>query len=217
MKDYYLLLGITRNADADEIKEAYRRSAKKFHPDGVGKAKSAEKFREIAEAYQTLGNLGRRRSYDRELIDSAIEIPVQSGSEQSSAVQDRQCRESARHPFAERQPNRTFEQTGTGENPGGTGLPYLIRLSMAEAERGGSFPCRLLVHQACPRCRSLWPWMVFCPVCEGTGVWRREKELVIQVPPGIVDGTRVSLTLDHVGLRGSRLEVSIQVVTEGVR
>jgi curved DNA-binding protein len=64
-KDYYATLGVERAAGADDIKKAYRRLAQKHHPD-VNKEKGAEeKFKEIAEAYQTLKDPKAREAYDR--------------------------------------------------------------------------------------------------------------------------------------------------------
>lgn len=63
-KDYYKTLGVERGASADEIKKAYRRLARKYHPD-VSKEKDAEeRFKELAEAYETLGNAEKRAAYD---------------------------------------------------------------------------------------------------------------------------------------------------------
>jgi len=62
MKDYYQILGVTRDASAEEIKKAYRELAHKYHPDKGGDEK---KFKEIAEAYQVLGNKEKRTQYDR--------------------------------------------------------------------------------------------------------------------------------------------------------
>ena len=63
-KDYYAILNISLNADADEIKQAYREKARDYHPDsGHG---DAERFREIQEAYEVLRDEGLRRAYDRQ-------------------------------------------------------------------------------------------------------------------------------------------------------
>lgn len=63
-KDYYETLGIKRDASEAEIKSAYRKLARKFHPD-VNKTKEAEeKFKEINEAYEVLGDKQKRQRYD---------------------------------------------------------------------------------------------------------------------------------------------------------
>ncbi|MQY57867.1 DnaJ domain-containing protein [bacterium] len=55
-KDYYIVLGVGRDANLNKIKKAYRRVAKKYHPDIRRSQESAEKFHEIREAYETLGD-----------------------------------------------------------------------------------------------------------------------------------------------------------------
>jgi len=63
-KDYYAILGVKRDASADEIKTAYRKLARKYHPD-VSKEKDAEeKFKEMSEAYETLKDTEKRAAYD---------------------------------------------------------------------------------------------------------------------------------------------------------
>src|SRR6201986_3176932 len=64
-RDYYEILGVTRGADADELKRAYRKLARKYHPD-VSKEKNAEdKFKEVQEAYEVLKDPDKRASYDQ--------------------------------------------------------------------------------------------------------------------------------------------------------
>ncbi|MBC7340637.1 MAG: J domain-containing protein [Firmicutes bacterium] len=65
-KDYYKILGVSRNASDEEIKKAYRRLARKYHPDvNPGDRAAEEKFKEINEAYAVLSDPERRRRYDQ--------------------------------------------------------------------------------------------------------------------------------------------------------
>jgi molecular chaperone DnaJ len=65
-KNYYQVLGVSRNASNEEIKKAYRKLARKYHPDvNPGDKKAEEKFKEISEAYAVLGDAKKRKEYDQ--------------------------------------------------------------------------------------------------------------------------------------------------------
>ena len=65
-KDYYEVLGINKNADDKAIKKAYRKLAKKYHPDiNPGDANAEAKFKEVTEAYEILSNPEKRKLYDQ--------------------------------------------------------------------------------------------------------------------------------------------------------
>src|SRR5215510_11748576 len=64
--DYYELLGVGRNANAEELKKAYRQAALRYHPDrNPGDKAAEEKFKELSEAYQVLSDAEKRAQYDR--------------------------------------------------------------------------------------------------------------------------------------------------------
>ena len=65
-RDYYEVLGVSKNADKNEIKKAYRKIALEFHPDkNPGDKEAEEKFKEAAEAYEVLSNDDKKAKYDR--------------------------------------------------------------------------------------------------------------------------------------------------------
>ena len=78
-KDYYKILGVKKDASADEIKKAYRKLAVKYHPDkNAGNKAAEEKFKEANEANEVLGNPEKRKKYDElgETRAVAVVAPV---------------------------------------------------------------------------------------------------------------------------------------------
>lgn len=64
-KDYYKILGVPRNAEAAQIKSAYRKLARRYHPDVNADAGAEDKFKEVQEAYEVLRDADKRRAYDQ--------------------------------------------------------------------------------------------------------------------------------------------------------
>src|SRR6478735_9912690 len=65
-RDYYEVLGVSRTASADELKKAYRKLARQYHPDvNRGDSSAEEHFKEVNEAYEVLSDADRRAAYDR--------------------------------------------------------------------------------------------------------------------------------------------------------
>ena len=82
MKDYYKILGLNKNATEDEIKKAYRKLAKKWHPDkNRDNPKAEEKFKEIQEAYETLSDPKKKETYDFGGSDSGYDYSTFNGFE----------------------------------------------------------------------------------------------------------------------------------------
>src|SRR6266508_1823283 len=64
-RDYYEVLGVARGASSDEIRRAFRKLARQYHPDVNGEAGAADQFKEVSEAYEVLSDASKRRDYDR--------------------------------------------------------------------------------------------------------------------------------------------------------
>src|SRR5262252_31730 len=80
-KDYYKALGVGKTAKPAEIKAAYRKLARKYHPDAnKGDSSAEERFKEISEAYSVLSDEKRRKEYDeaRSLFGSGFRVPTGS-------------------------------------------------------------------------------------------------------------------------------------------
>ena len=98
MSNYYEILGVSKNATADEIKKAYRTLAFKYHPDrNQGNAAAEEKFKQISAAYDVLGDEAKRRQYD---MGSYSDSYSTAGS-QSQQQYQRQYQYTYQNPFGD--------------------------------------------------------------------------------------------------------------------
>ena len=88
MKNYYIVLGVDKNADYDEIRAAYRKLAKTYHPDlNPGDSAAEAKMRDISEAWDILGDPKKRRKYDDEL--SGKRTKTQKSGKSTAPVSNR--------------------------------------------------------------------------------------------------------------------------------
>jgi molecular chaperone DnaJ len=213
-KDYYLVLGISRGADLNKIKRAYRKIAKQSHPDITHSSQDAERFIEIREAYETLTDEVKRRKYDADL------------QKQGSALRVVAVPETIRKRRSVFEPMDQFESFVDdffeGFLPGFFSrehsrsavkdLYYEVVLSPEEARKGGLFPITVPVVAPCPRCGKTGFWEgFFCPVCLGDGRIGAEREFSLSIPPHTRHGTSMTLSLEDIGLRGTYLHIQVSV------
>src|SRR5712691_9036804 len=172
--DFYVILGLERGATLGDIKRAYRRLARRYHPDiNPGDRMAAAQFRQIAEAYETLSDPDRRRRYDAgggsavmeestfgfEGFDFSVSVSGASASTFGDLFADvRHQRELRREP-------------GVPER--GTDLHQAITLSFEDAMRGGPRPITVTRQEHCRLCHGtgrLHTAESRCPHCHGVGV-----------------------------------------------
>lgn len=214
-RDYYEVLGVSKDASDSEIKKAYRKMAIKYHPDKNPDDSGAEElFKEAAEAYSVLSDEEKRQQYDQYGHDG----PRMSGGMSMEDIM-RHFREAHGYSF-----------TNEPEVPVGDGLRLHLKLTLEEVFEGTTKklkykrlktcePCGGLGgfdEQICPKCNGngiiakimqtplgIMQTMITCDSCEGYGVTykrpcsscnskgvKQEEELVdVKVPSGIKDGS----------------------------
>jgi molecular chaperone DnaJ len=171
LRDFYEILGIPRNADEDAIKSAYRRLVKRLHPDVSGNEPN-DAFREVQSAFETLSDLERRRRYDATL-----------------------SRPQAR-PAGRRVDRACLDTRGLIEW-GREGALGEILLTPDEAAAGGLLPLDIPLHLACPTCSGFGGFLSACPMCQGDGEIERRVPCVLELPPGVRDGTVFQIRLER--------------------
>ena len=212
-KNYYVTLGISRGADLNQIKKAYRKVAKKVHPDIVQSGDS-QRFREIREAYETLADEDTRRQHDAKLQAQLTPVRISSVTDD---IKRRGFLFSEMERFVS-----SVDEFFEGFLPGfyqkerhrspRKDLYYEVILSPGEAMLGGLFPIRIPVIEKCPLCNQSGVGdSFFCPECNGSGHRHAEREFSLSVPPHTRDGTEAIISLEDIGLPGVDLFVRIQI------
>lgn len=176
-RDYYEVLGVGRAARQDEIKRAYRRLARQYHPD-VNKSPDAEdRFKEINEAYHVLSDPQMRARYDR-FGHAGLEgtaFPDFTGFGGFGDIFNELFRGFGMGDFG-RSRARTRPQRGAD-------LRYDLELTFEEAAFGCEKEIEVPRSETCPRCRGSGAepgtQPVRCPECNGTGEVRRVHQSIL--------------------------------------
>ena len=211
-KDYYIVLGVSRSADAHKIKKAYRTVAKRYHPDVSQAPESKKKFQEIREAYETLSDERARKKYDDELAKQGSSLRLSNVPEtvesRRSVFDEMDAFFSSADDFFAGFVPGFFDRGRRMEKD----LYLEAILSEEEASRGGLFPLTVPVIEPCTKCSTRGIWEAFfCPVCSGYGRIRTEREFSISIPPNVKHGTEIRLSMEDIGLRDVYLNVVVHI------
>ncbi len=173
-KDFYELLGVQRNASAEEIKKAYRKLAMQYHPDRNAGDKAAEqKFKDVNEAYDVLKDEQRRAAYDR-CGHAAFENGGRAGG-----TGDFGFATGFADIFDEMFGEFMGGRRGQGTNNRGNDLRYNLEITLEEAFKGKQTSVRVPTLAACEACggsgAEAGSRPVNCPTCQGHGRVRAQQ------------------------------------------
>ncbi len=220
-KSYFAILGISSGATADEIRSAYRRLAKEFHPDHY--AGSSERFQDIQEAYSVLGNSRKRREYKQSIRKVPLKTPLRRTpfTEPEPLIPEERPVD-----LGEVAPVRSFQsftptfdeifdwlwsnfsnlaqpKSGRVKN-----LTLEVTLTPEQARRGGNARILVPARAVCPTCRGQGAVGFYeCVRCAGEGAISGEMPISVSFPPDITKDHAVMMPLDRFGIRNVHLTV----------
>ncbi|MFC2062606.1 DnaJ C-terminal domain-containing protein [Chloroflexota bacterium] len=226
-KDYYNILGVSRSASEREIKQAYRRLARKYHPDINPGDKSAEdKFKQMNEAHEVLSDKEKRQKYDQFGDQWQYADQIKQAQRQQAPLGGSGRGGYTSFRFDEGDMGdiigdlfRGFGAGTAGRQPRsrrGQDVEQPVTVTLEEAYQGASRLLSLGVEEACSGCGGSGRIQnVSCSVCRGAGRVVRQKRLETKIPPGVKDGSRVRIAgkggPDYGGAKSGDLYLVISV------
>jgi curved DNA-binding protein len=209
-KDYYAVLGVPRTASDADLKKAFRKLAREYHPDvAKDKKRAEEKFKEINEAYEVLGDPAKRKQYD-ELgpnwkAGSEFRPPPGWGGARSRGG----GADAGEFNFGGTGFSDFFEQVFGGQRNGGrraggfgetdfaergADIEGDIMVKLEEVMRGSLRSVNVRHAVACETCGGSGRLgQRTCPPCEGVGRVSRSETYQVKVPAGVIEGQRLRL------------------------
>ena len=176
--DYYKTLGVGKNASEEEIKKAYRKLARQYHPDrNPGDKQAEERFKEISQAHDVLSDPDKRKAYDRGTGPfGGFGMPGgfdPSSFAAASATSSRTCSGAA--AAARARPDAPAACAAAAPaSARGRDLETEVSLSFDQAVNGAQVPLAVPTSQPCPTCHGTGakPGTTpkVCPVCNGRGI-----------------------------------------------
>jgi DnaJ-class molecular chaperone len=209
-KDYYKILGVSKTASEDEIRKAFRKLARQYHPDVAGnKAGAEDKFKEINEAYEVLSDPEKRRKYDQlgpnwKQAGGFQPPPGWGGAGRArgrggQGMPDFEFEGTGFSDFFEQLFGRA-NMGGRGGRPGGAftqedlaqpgdDVEADFMVTLEEAAKGGIRSISLRRAVPCPQCRGAGNVNGrTCPQCRGSGSIERTDTHKVKIPAGIREG-----------------------------
>lgn len=209
-QDYYAELGVSRDADDKQVKAAYRRLARRYHPDvNTSDANAEARFKRVNEAYQVLSDRKTRRDYDQ-FGDNWKHAEQMRASGGTGGFQGgfRRSR-GGRQGFGGIDLGDLFGDIGVGNAFGGPrrqSLRTTAQISLEEAYAGSKRVITIQGSLTCRVCEGTGvDGTVLCPACGGSGTSAQPRTFEVTIPKGTESGDRIRVRPDDL------TEVTIEV------
>ena len=220
-KSYFAILGISPDATLAEIRSAYRRLAKEFHPDHY--TGGSKRFRDIQEAYSVLGNSRRRREYEHTIRRARPKRPLRTSAypEPEPLIPEEEPVDigdvSPVRSFQSFSPSfdeifdwlwNNFSDLAQPKSGRVQNLTLEVTLTPEQAHRGGNARIMVPARAVCPTCRGYGGVGFYeCDRCAGEGAISGEMPVSVSFPPGIIKDHAVVIPLDRFGIPNTHITV----------
>ena len=218
-KNYYAILGVTPDSDSHDIKIAYRKLARKYHPDVNKAPESVQKFKDILEAYETLSDEKKRKQFD--MLNGFYKSPKQKAAAQGAKNEYKKTAENKK-PDAEdvkKTTRPTFEENKeafqkndfksaindildgiakekknkkTPKN--GADIYAEVTISLEESIKGTTRVVNVMHKELCPNCEGRrFINGAKCGVCKGTGEFAQYKKINVKIPSNVKNNSKLRI------------------------
>lgn len=202
-KDYYKILGVAEFDTAENIKSAYRKLARKWHPDVAGNTEDVlSKFKEINEAYEILSNQVKKAEYDkaRKFYNYAHENHNESKTYKTEEHTTNPHSKFNGFNFnweeflGKKYHESTFKNKEQKASKRGDDIQSDIEISIFEAVNGATKVINMLQTQVCPQCKGKkFVNGTKCQHCNGKGEFTNYKKFTVKIPTGVKSGSKIRL------------------------
>lgn len=203
-KDYYKILGVTEFETAENIKSAYRKLARKWHPDIAGNSEDVIlKFKEINEAYEILSNNVKKEEYDRarrfynyaKENNTQTQYKEQTNEGKTTTNPDKKGFNFNWEEFLSRKHRQEgFKKEEAKAPRRGDDVYSDVEISIFEAVSGTTKTINMLQTSICPKCNGRkFVNGALCSECKGKGEHTNYKRFTVKIPAGVTNKSKIRL------------------------
>lgn len=231
--NYYEILGVSVTAETAEIKSAYRKLARQYHPDVCGNdEESVNKFKKITEAYEVLSDTEQRKKYNmlKGIYTERVEKTEQTGkNEKAEQVNEETKKQEASKAYKQTSQKQKTQQgfsnvfsdildnlknkQSTSKNKSkkeqpknGEDIVCEVMLTMLEAINGCNKTVNILVTEPCKACNGRqFINQTKCRACDGKGEEQNHKKITVKIPPSVKPGSKIRIPNEgNKGINGGK-------------